>query len=227
MLDWFRERPLPIRVLVYIVVAALAFALAAGLGAMTTLTLQGDLGMSRDEEPRPDHERGAARSEQQDGSGRQQETTTEQPVTNTEQAKAEQAKAEYVEAVGDIQARAVEATLDSHDKLLRYDALDADDVKELEANEAALDEAVERASDLEPPEEYEEQYEVFLSSVDELRKAARLAHALAADPVAAATGFNEYDDHVDRGADLLRRSNELLGQDYKTIGEVSEISPQL
>jgi hypothetical protein len=90
-----------------------------------------------------------------------------------------------------------------------------------------LEAAVDRASGLEPPEEYAEQYEVFLSAVDELREAARLAHALAADPVAAATGFEEYDGHVDRGADLLRRSNELLGRDHKAIGEVREVSPQL
>lgn len=227
MLDWFRERPLQVRVLVYVVLAAMAFALAAGLGAVVALALQGNLGLAGGGESRPADRQHAAPSGRPDNGARQQQTTTELVEADAERTNAEQARAEYAEAVGDIQARAVEATLDSHDKLLRYDALDADDVKEMEANESALEEAVDRASDLEPPEEYAEQYEVFLSAVDELREAARLAYALAADPVAAATEFNVYDGHVDRGADLLQRSNELLGRDHKTIGEVREVSPQL
>lgn len=134
---------------------------------------------------------------------------------------------EYVDTVGDIQAGAVEAFLESHEKLLRYDALAADDVEEMKANDTALQEMADQATDLAPPGEYEEQHEVFGSAIDELRDAAGLAHGMAADPVAAAElGFDEYDAHVNEASALLRRSNELLGKDYETIGDVREVSPE-
>jgi hypothetical protein len=98
----------------------------------------------------------------------------------------------------------------------------------MEANEAALQEMSERAADLEPPKKYGEQHEVFVSAVDELREAARLAHGMAADPVAAAElGFDEYDARVNEASALLRRSNELSGQDHVTIEGVREVSPEL
>lgn len=135
-------------------------------------------------------------------------------------------EAEYVGTIGDIQTRAVETFRESHEKLLRYDALAADDIGELKANEAALQDMAHRAADLAPPQEYEEQHEVFGSAIDELRNAARLAHGMAADPVAATEiGFDEYDGHVNEASALLGRSNELLGKDYEAIEGVREVSP--
>lgn len=137
-------------------------------------------------------------------------------------------EAEYVGTVGDIQSGAVETFLESHEKLSRYDALTADDVGEMKANETALRDMADRAADLAPPREYEEQHEVFGSAIDELREAAWLAHVMAADPVAAAElGFDEYDGHVNEASALLRRSNDLLGKDYEAIGDVREVSPEL
>jgi hypothetical protein len=136
-------------------------------------------------------------------------------------------EAEYAGTVRDIQAETVEAFLDSHDKLLRYDALTAGDVEEMQANEATLEEMTERARSLAPPLKYEGQHEVFSSGVDELHEAARLAYGMAHDPVAAAElGFDEYDDHVNKASALLRRSNKLLGKDYKALEGVREISPE-
>ncbi len=110
---------------------------------------------------------------------------------------------------------------------MRYDALAADDVEEMKANETALQEMADQATNLAPPRKYEEQHEVFGSAIDELRNAARLAHSMAADPVAAAElGFDEYDGHVNEASALLRRSNELLGKDYETIEGVREVSPE-
>jgi len=136
-------------------------------------------------------------------------------------------EAEYIGTVGDIQSGAVETFLESHEKLSRYDALTADDVEEMKANETALQEMADQATNLAPPRKYEEQHEVFGSAIDELRNAARLAHGMAADPVAAAElGFDEYDGHVNEASALLRRSNELLGKDYETIEGVREVSPE-
>jgi hypothetical protein len=236
MTRWLRKRPLPARVLLYAAAATLAFALAAGVGAIGALTLRDDLSLLESEEPRPGDENNADRAQQNDrtagrgqAAGERKEVASrrEEAAAKRERIASRREKAQYVGAVGDIQTRAVEAFLKSHDKLLRYDALTADDVKELQANEATLEEVNEQTANLAPPREYQGQYGVFSSAIDELHEATRLAYGMAADPVAAAEfGFNEYDGHVDEASGLLRRSNELLNRDYETIENVREVSPQ-
>jgi hypothetical protein len=137
-------------------------------------------------------------------------------------------EAEYVEAIEDIQTNAVETFLESHEKLLRYDSLSAADVEEMKANEAALQGMAERVTNLDPSRKYGGQHDVFASAIDQLHEAARLAHVMAADPVAAAeTGFDDYDSHVNEASALLRRSNELLGENYESIEGVRQVSPEL
>jgi hypothetical protein len=217
MPKWLRNRPFSVRILAYAAAATLAFALAAGVGAIAALTLGDDLGFSEREEPRPlDEQNKAAQPRGKDAAAHQEEAAPHQD------------EAEYVSTVGDIQARAVEASLDSHNKLLRYDALAAEDVEEMQANQSALEGLTDQVDDLGPPQSYEEQYEVFRSAIDELHEAARLAYGLAADPVAAAeSGFDGYDARLQEAAALLERSNELVGRDYETIEGAREISPQL
>jgi hypothetical protein len=121
----------------------------------------------------------------------------------------------------------VGAFLDSHKKLLRYDALTAADVEEMQANQTALEEMNEQTGDLAPPRKYQEQYDVFSAAIDELQEATRLGYVMAADPVAAAEqGFDEYDGQVNEASALLQRSNGLLGKDYETIEDIREISPE-
>jgi hypothetical protein len=61
-----------------------------------------------------------------------------------------------------------------------------------------------------------------------MHEAIRTAYELANDPVAAAEiGFDGYDARVEAVEDLLKRSNEMLGRDYETIGNPREVSPQL
>jgi len=116
--------------------------------------------------------------------------------------------------------------LDSHDKLLHYDALTADDVEELQANQAALQEFANQAGDLNAPQKYRTQKEVFLAAINELHEAAQLAFTLAADPTSATQSrFEGYDSHVDKAATLLQRSNKTLDRDYKTIEDVQGVSP--
>jgi hypothetical protein len=120
----------------------------------------------------------------------------------------------------------VETFLDTHERLLRYDALTADDVEEMQANQAALQGYADQADDLDPPRRYGEQYEVFRSAIEELYQAAHLAHDLAADPTSATQSkFHEYDRHVNQAATYLKKSNEMLGRDYKRIEGVQEVSP--
>jgi hypothetical protein len=237
MTHWVRTRSPLVRTLVYAALAILAFALAAGLGAMGASMLRGDLtGVPERQESRSADERAVDRARQKDGAAEREEAGSErrEAASRQDQAAADRsadaaqrAEAEYVDAVEDIQTDAVETFRNSHEKLLRYDSLSAADVEEMKANEAALQGMAERAGDLAPPQRYEEQQDVFGAAIDELREAARLAHVMAADPVAAAElGFDEYDGHVNEASSLLRRSNELLGEDYESIGGVREVSPE-
>ncbi len=189
------------RVLAYVLAAALAFAVAAGVGVMTALILRGDLSLPGTEEPQQlDEQQNAPRSQERG------------------ETAAGQSEAEYVARVGDIQADSVETFLDSHDKLLRYDVLTAEDVGEMRTNKDALKELTEQVGSLDPPQRYRQQFGTFDSAIDELYEAAQLAYNLAADPTAATqSGFEEYDRHVNEATAGLKRSNEILGRDYKTI----------
>jgi len=116
--------------------------------------------------------------------------------------------------------------MDIHDQIVRYDAVTADDVEEMQANQTALQGFVDQVDDLDPPQRYGEQYEVFRSAINELHEAAQLAYSLAADPTAATqSGFDKYDRHVNEAAAGLQRSNEILGREYKTIEGVQKVSP--
>jgi hypothetical protein len=200
MMQWLRTRSLPTRVFMFTAAAILAFALAAGMGAIGTLMLRDELVSPGGEAPRPPDEQGNAARPQE--------------------------MADYVSEVGEIQGNAVEISLASHDKLLRYDILTTDDLEELRANEAALGEFADQVDNLDPPEEYADQYAAFRSAIRELHVAARLAYEVVADPTAATKSkFDAYDRHLAEADGLLQESNERLGRDYETIGGVQEISP--
>jgi hypothetical protein len=200
MMQWLRTRSLPTRVFMFTAAAILAFALAAGMGAIGTLMLRDELVSPGGEAPRPPDEQGNAARPQE--------------------------MADYVSEVGEIQGNAVEISLASYDKLLRYDILTTDDLEELRANEAALGEFADQVDNLDPPQEYADQYEAFRSAIRELHVAARLAYEVVADPTAATKSkFDAYDRHLAEADGLLQESNERLGRDYETIGGVQEISP--
>ena len=134
-------------------------------------------------------------------------------------------EAAYLDEVADIQNGSVEASLRSNKKLLRYDGLTAEDVEELKADFVSLENYVRRARDLAPSAEHEDQYKVFVLAIGELRDANELAYRLAADPSSVTqTGFEAYDRHVNSATAYLRRSNEVLGENYKTAGAAREIS---
>lgn len=198
-MQWLRKRSLPTKVFMFTAAAILAFALAAGVGAIGALMLRGELVSPGGEVPRqPEQEQSAAQPEE----------------------------ADYISEVGEIQGNAVEISLASHDKLMRYDILTTDDLEELRANEAALGEFADQVDNLNPPPEYTDQYEAFRSAIRELHVAARLAYEVVADPTAATKSkLDAYDRHLAEADGLLQESNERLGRDYETIGGVQEISP--
>jgi hypothetical protein len=204
--------PPPLRILAYIAAAAAMLAVAAGVGAMAALTLGPDGGSPEGAKPERAEE---ANSRQRVG----------QQDASEEEASGGASKTAYVDEVADIQNGSVEASLESNGKLLRYDSLTANDVEDMKANSAALEGFERRARDLDSPTEYEDQHEVFVLAINELRDANELAHRLAADPYSATQAdFEAYDRYVQRATVHLRQSNEMLGKDYKTTQPAQEIS---
>jgi hypothetical protein len=199
--------PLPLRVLVYAAAAAAMLAVAAGVGATAALMFASNEGSPEGAKPR------------------QAEEAKPEQASNQEGASDRQSEAEYLSEVGDIQNETVEASLESNSKLLRYDSLSPDDIEDMEANYATLGDYRDRVEALDPPEKYEGQYEVFVLAISELYAANKLAYRLAADPVSATEDdFDAYDRHIDEATSHLRRSNEILGRDYKTTEAAQDVS---
>jgi hypothetical protein len=223
---WIQLSPFT-KLLAFAVAAILAFGTAAGIGAVAALLVSGNLDSPSGERARPDessapgeqaestqHEQADADVAQQNYSGAKREQATPQDEQTT-----------YVEDVGEIQANSVDAFLDNHKKLLRYDALTSGDVEEMRTNQATLERFAGQAEALSAPQKYKEHKDVFRPAIDELQQAAQLAYVLAADPLSATQADFEQYDHLVRGAAAgLQRSNEILGKDYKSIEEVQGVS---
>jgi hypothetical protein len=207
-----QELPLPLRVLAYVAAAAAMLAVAAGVGVVAALMLGANEGPPEGAKPELT---GQYNPEQ---GGKPENVAEKAPSDGSSEAA-------YLEEVADIQNGSVEASLRSNNKLLRYDALTAKDVEELKVDYVALENYARRARDLAPSAEHEDQYKVFVLAIGELRDANELAYRLAADPSSATQAdFEAYDRHVNRATAYLRRSNEMLGEDYKGAGAARRIS---
>jgi hypothetical protein len=218
MMQRLQNLPVPLRIVAYAAVAAALLAIAAGVGAMAALTLGPD--GSSPEEAKPERAEKA-----NPGQGGGQEDAGEEEASDGEGASDGSSKAAYLNGVADIQNGSVELSLLSNNKLQRYDSLTADDVEDMKADAATLESYDRRARDLDPPTEYEDQHRVFVRAISELRDADELAYRLASDLQSATQAdFEAYDRHVDRATAYLRRSNEMLGKDYKTTRAAQEIS---
>jgi hypothetical protein len=218
-MQWIRTLSIPLKIAAF---AAAVLAVAAGMGVVVALTLGPDGGSSQGAKP---ERAGGANPEQ---GGRSQEGA-EKGASDAQDTKDEGSNASsgaaYLNKVASIQNGSVEASLRSNDKLLRYDSLTADDIEEMKADYVALESYVRRARDLAPSAENENQFKVFVLAINELRDANELAYRLAADPQSATQAdFEAYDRYVARATAYLRRSNEMLGKDYKTTGAAQEIS---
>jgi len=134
--------------------------------------------------------------------------------------------ARYVQSVGDIQNAAVQTFTRIHDRLRRYDALSAADIETIEADYLALATYSAQAEDLDVPEEYKGQHEMFSDAIGNLYAAAEIAQRVTAAPVSAtAADFKEYDERVAEATSGLVQSNEILGQDYSTTEGLPKVGP--
>jgi hypothetical protein len=209
MMQRLQQLPVSLKILAYAAATAVVLVLAVGVGVMAALTL-GSVGGGSPEGAKPEQVERVSSGRD----GRSQEEAHGAP-----------GDAAYSTDLAVIQNQAVEASLESNGKLLRYDGITAEDVEEMEANSVALEGYARRARDLAPPAKYEDQHKVFVLAIGELRDADELAYSLAADPSSATqTDFEAYDRHMDRATAYLRRSNEMLGEDYKTTVAAQEVS---
>ena len=213
MIQRLQQLPVSLKILAYAAAAAVVLVLAVGVGVMAALTL------GSDNEGSPE----GAKPEQVERANPGRDDRSQEDARG--KASDAPGDAAYSKDLAVIQRQAVETSLENNRKLLRYDGITAEDVEEMEANSVALEGYARRAKDLVPPAKYEEQHKVFVLAIGELRDADKLAYRLAADPSSATqTDFEEYDRHMDRATAYLRRSNEMLGEGYKTTGAAQDVS---
>ncbi len=125
--------------------------------------------------------------------------------------------ADYLEAAGALQDRAAEASQDVEEAVLRYDGLDADDVRALGEDAGELSRVHRELRSLGPPPDYEGYHRVLVDGVGRLRAAAALAYRLAADPGSAEQeDFETYRAYTEEGMEELRRAGGMLEE--KTSG---------
>jgi hypothetical protein len=228
MSGWWNRLSSFTRVVAYAVAAVLVFGLAAGIGVVAALMVSGNASPPTGEKVRPEASsptgghKEPAQPEQVDTESTQQQYADDKRG----QAAPQDGQAAYVDEVGEIQAESVDTFSDSHELLLRYDALTAGDVEKMRADQATLKRFAGQAGALRAPQDYEEHKDLFRSAIEELHQAARLAYVLAADPIEATQAdFDLYDRLVDEAAADLQRSNEILGRNYKTIEGVKGVGP--
>ena len=207
MVRWLQSLAPALRIALYAFTVAAVLALAVGIGAMATLIYQGGTGSGGGAEP-------------EQGSN-QEDTQISAASEPTPQMSAD----EYLATVGTVQNESVETFLDSHTRLRRYDTLTASDIDALEANYLALGDYDNQVENLDPPEEYERQHELFSLAISELYRAAEIAHRVADHPTSATQAeFKEYDGHVEAATTSLQQSNQILGQSFRTTEGVSKAS---
>lgn len=219
-----RELPTPFKILAFAAAAVVVLGLAAGVGAMAAMTLRPEGDSSQG--AKPERVKGA---NAENGAEQTDRTEDDRQSTRPEDdgggASDAQEGPAYVSVVAKIQNESVESALRSNARLVRYDGLSADDVEEMKTDYATLEGHARRAKNLAPSAKYENQHRVFVLAIGELRDANELAYRLAADPsTATQSDFETYDRHVDRATAYLRRSNEMLGKDYKTTRAAQETS---
>ncbi len=206
MVRWLQSLSPALRTAIYAVAVAAVLALVIGIGAAATIV----------------YERSTA-----SGGGAESEQASDQEEAQTSPASepTQMSPDEYLTTVGTIQNESVGTFLDSHSRLSRYDTLTGGDVEVLEANYLILGAYSDQVENLNPPEEYADQYELFSFAISELYAASEIAHRVSDDPPSATQAdFREYDEHVETATSSLQLSNQILGQSYRTTEGVSRVS---
>jgi hypothetical protein len=191
MMQRLMSLPLALRVLVIALVLGALVILAAGIPALISSTSERVSGFVQ-------------------GVEGQQLDAKEVTVDSAEATVSPETEA-YLSKVKDTNVGAVEAFLEIDEKLRKFDSLTPEDVEDIEADRNEVADNLDQIEELDPPAEYQEQYEHFHSAIVDLDEAAGLAHSMASDPDSITPAMPErYDLLLDRADFRLQQSDAIL-----------------
>lgn len=190
-MQWLMSLPLAVRVLVIALALGALVILAAGIPALISSTSERASGFVQ-------------------GVEGQQLDTGEATVDSGESTVSPETE-EYLSKVKETNVGAVEAFLESDEKLRKFDSLTSEDVEDMEANRNEVADNLDQIEELDPPAEYQEQYELFHSAIVDLDEAAGLAYSMASNPDSITPAMPErYDLLLDRADFRLQQSDAIL-----------------
>ena len=120
---------------------------------------------------------------------------------------------DYPSVIKDIQAKSEESFQDTDHRFSRFDSLTSSDLEKMKTNYNDLGSYLDETDNLDPPEKYKDQYELFSSAIADLYQATWLAYSLASDPGSLTKPkLDEYHSYADRATSNLQQSDEILSQ---------------
>ena len=129
----------------------------------------------------------------------------------------------YLSMVEHVHNNSVESFLEIDGKLAHYDSVTPNDLKKMKADYTDIGDSLNLIDNFDPPQGYKDHYEVFRSALDNLYQAAKLAYSLAAEPdQVTKSNLDEYHSYASSANSDLQESNEILGQNYKTLEGVEK-----
>lgn len=212
MMQRFMSLPLALRVLIVTLALGALLVLLRGTPALIASTSERVSAFVQGVEGRPlDAEEPAA-----DETSGHTTDAVETAVEGKESKVSEQTE-EYLDEVKETNVAAVEAFLEIDKKLRKTGSLTPDDLRVIEDKSEVVGETLDRVERLDPPKEYEEQYELFRSAIVDLDEAAGLAYSIASDPASITPATPErYDLLLDRASFRLQQSDEMLRSHSET-----------
>lgn len=200
-MQWFTSLPLVLRVSVAVLALGILFILVAGIPALINRTSERVSGFV--EGTPPDLRESTTVSVEATVDGRE---PTISPQTE-----------EYLGKVRETNIGAVEAFLKIDEKIRQFDSITPEDVEYMGTKRDEIRNNLDQIEELDPPEEYQEQYELFHSAIVDLDEAAGLAYSMASEPDAISPATPErYDLLLDRADFRLQQSDEILRSKSET-----------
>lgn len=124
---------------------------------------------------------------------------------------------EYLSRVKETNVGAVEAFLKVDEEIRQFDSITPEDVEDMEADRNEVRSNLDQIEALAPPDEYQEQYELFHLAIVDLDEAAGLAYSMASNPDSIDPSTPErYNFLLDRADSRLQQSDEILRSKSET-----------
>lgn len=204
MMQRFMSLPLVLRVLVAALALGALLILLAGIPTLISRTSERASGFVEDVEgTQPDL--------------RESTTYTAETTVDGGDPAVSPETEEYLSKVKETNVGAVEAFLKVDEEIRQFDSITPENVEDMEANRNEVRNNLDQIEDLDPPEEYREQYELFHLAIVDLDEAAGLAYSMASNPDSISPSTPErYNFLLDRADSRLRQSDEILRSKSET-----------